>query len=100
MELTIDLESFVTRTPPPGYAGPINGPFKWAGVGDPPGGIWVTDGKTPVEPIPVTLRPLDIPDYNPKTYAPPEHPKVEKVKASDIGILDSITEYIYQLIYT
>jgi len=61
MELTIDLESFVTRTPPPG---------------------------------------LDIPYYNPKTYAPPEHPKVEKVKASDIGILDSITEYIYQLIYT
>ncbi len=26
----------VTRVPPPGYSGPVNGPFTWAGIGPPP----------------------------------------------------------------
>jgi hypothetical protein len=35
----------VLRTPPPGYQGPINGPFTWAGVGDPPDGKYTVLGN-------------------------------------------------------
>lgn len=35
----------VSYIPPPGYQGPINGPFTWAGIGDPPNGNWVTIGN-------------------------------------------------------
>lgn len=33
---------------PGGYSGPVNGPFTWAGVGEPPNGAYTTIG------IPVT----------------------------------------------
>jgi hypothetical protein len=35
----------VLRTPPPGYQGPINGPFTWAGLGDPPDGKYTVLGN-------------------------------------------------------
>jgi hypothetical protein len=35
----------ITRTPPPGYSGPLNGPFTWASaIGEPPDGKWVVLG--------------------------------------------------------
>lgn len=37
----------IKRNPPPGYSGPVNGPFKWAGIGNPPNGVYETLG-TPV----------------------------------------------------
>jgi hypothetical protein len=35
----------ISYLPKPGYQGPINGPFTWGGVGDPPDGVWVTIGN-------------------------------------------------------
>lgn len=32
-------------TPPPGYTGPVNGPFTWVGVGEPPNGEHVVKGN-------------------------------------------------------
>lgn len=34
-----------TRVPPPGYSGPVGGPFIWAGVGSPPNGVFTTIGN-------------------------------------------------------
>lgn len=34
----------ITHIPPSGYAGPVNGPFYWAGIGDPPNGVSITIG--------------------------------------------------------
>jgi len=36
----------VKRYPPSGYSGPVGGPFKWAGLGDPPDGKYTTIGYT------------------------------------------------------
>lgn len=35
----------VIRVPPPGYTGPVNGPFTWGGVGDPPDGKYCVLGN-------------------------------------------------------
>jgi hypothetical protein len=35
----------IARTPPPGYSGPVNGPFYWAGVGEPPDGKQTSMGN-------------------------------------------------------
>jgi hypothetical protein len=35
----------ILRTPPPGYQGPINGPFTWAGIGEPPDGKYTVLGN-------------------------------------------------------
>jgi hypothetical protein len=40
----------IGRIPKPGYAGPINGPFYWAGVGEPPDGQYTTIGDAVDEP--------------------------------------------------
>jgi hypothetical protein len=38
-------ETVITRVPPPGYSGPVNGPFKWASAGNPPNGVYTTIGN-------------------------------------------------------
>lgn len=35
----------IIRTPPPGYSGPVNGPFTWSGVGEPPNGDYTVIGN-------------------------------------------------------
>lgn len=37
-------DNTLTRKPKPGYAGPVNGPFYWAGVGQPPDGVYNDPG--------------------------------------------------------
>jgi hypothetical protein len=38
------VQQSIQRIPPPGYTGPVNGPFVWAGVGNPPNGEYTTLG--------------------------------------------------------
>lgn len=35
----------LTRKPPPGYSGPLNGPYTWAGIGPPPNGQYTSIGE-------------------------------------------------------
>jgi hypothetical protein len=37
--------NIIGYTPPPGYGGYVNGPFSWGGVGNPPDGVWYTQGN-------------------------------------------------------